>query len=60
MVPGTSRSGATMIGGLFTGLSRKSAAEFSFYLQFQIMFVATFYDLFKKPKWYDNWWLFTF
>ena len=47
MVPGTSRSGATMIGGLFTGLSRKSAAEFSFLLAIPTMFVATFYDLFK-------------
>ena len=48
MVPGTSRSGATMIGGLFTGLSRKSAAEFSFLLAIPTMFVATFYDLFKN------------
>ena len=48
MVPGTSRSGATMIGGLFTGLSRKSAAEFSFLRAIPTMFVATFYDLFKN------------
>ena len=48
MVPGTSRSGATMIGGLFAGLSRKSAAEFSFLLAIPTMFVATFYDLFKN------------
>ena len=48
MVPGTSRSGATIIGGLFTGLSRKSAAEFSFLLAIPTMFVATFYDLFKN------------
>ena len=48
MVPGTSRSGATMIGGLFTGLSRKSAAEFSFLLAIPTMFVATFYDLYKN------------
>ena len=48
MVPGTSRNGATMIGGLFTGLSRKSAAEFSFLLAIPTMFVATFYDLFKN------------
>lgn len=48
MVPGTSRSGATMIGGLFSGLSRKSAAEFSFLLAIPTMFVATFYDLYKN------------
>ena len=48
MVPGTSRSGATMIGGLVAGLSRKSAAEFSFLLAIPTMFVATFYDLYKN------------
>ena len=48
MVPGTSRSGATMIGGLFAGLSRKSAAEFSFLLAIPTMFGATFYDLYKN------------
>lgn len=48
MVPGTSRSGATMIGGLFSGLSRKSAAEFSFLLAIPTMFAATFYDLYKN------------
>lgn len=48
MVPGTSRSGATMIGGLFAGLGRKSAAEFSFLLAIPTMFVATFYDLYKN------------
>lgn len=48
MIPGTSRSGATMIGGLFSGLSRKSAAEFSFLLAIPTMFAATFYDLYKN------------
>ena len=48
MVPGTSRSGATIIGGLFSGLSRKSAAEFSFLLAIPTMFAATFYDLYKN------------
>lgn len=47
MVPGTSRSGATLIGGLFMGLNRKSAAEFSFLLAIPTMFIATTYDLFK-------------
>jgi undecaprenyl-diphosphatase len=48
MIPGTSRSGATMIGGIFAGLSRKSAAEFSFLLAIPTMFAATAYDLFKN------------
>jgi undecaprenyl-diphosphatase len=47
MVPGTSRSGATIIGGLFLGLKRKSAAEFSFLLAVPTMIVATAYDLLK-------------
>lgn len=48
MIPGTSRSGSTMIGGLLVRLSRKSAAEFSFLLAIPTMFVATAYDLFKN------------
>lgn len=47
MVPGTSRSGATIIGGLFLGLNRKSAAEFSFLLAIPTMIIATAYDLIK-------------
>ncbi|MBI3432631.1 MAG: undecaprenyl-diphosphate phosphatase [Hydrogenophilales bacterium] len=47
MIPGTSRSGATIIGGLFFGLSRKTAAEFSFFLAIPTMFAATFYDVYK-------------
>ena len=45
--PGTSRSGSTIIGGLFFGFDRKVAAEFSFFLAVPTMFAATFYDLFK-------------
>jgi len=48
MIPGTSRSGATIIGGLFFGLSRKTAAEFSFFLAIPTMFAATAYDVFKN------------
>jgi undecaprenyl-diphosphatase len=50
MVPGTSRSGATIIGGIFSGLSRKSAAEFSFLLAIPTMLVATAYDLYKNRE----------
>jgi undecaprenyl-diphosphatase len=48
MIPGTSRSGATIIGGLFFGLSRKTAAEFSFFLAIPTMFAATSYDVYKN------------
>ena len=47
MIPGTSRSGATIIGGLFFGFDRKVAAEFSFFLAVPTMVAATFYDIFK-------------
>lgn len=50
MVPGTSRSGATIVGGLTQGLSRKTAAEFSFFLAVPTMFGATakkLYDYYK-------------
>lgn len=47
LIPGTSRSGATIMGGLLFGLSRQTATEFSFFLAIPTMFAATFYDLFK-------------
>ena len=47
LIPGTSRAGATIIGGLLSGLSRKTATEFSFFLAIPTMFAATFYDVFK-------------
>ena len=50
LIPGTSRSGATIIGGLLFGLSRKAAAEFSFFLAIPIMFAATFYDVYKHHE----------
>jgi undecaprenyl-diphosphatase len=48
LIPGTSRSGATIIGGLLFGVSRKVAAEFSFFLAIPVMFAATFYDVYKN------------
>ncbi|MGE5240983.1 MAG: undecaprenyl-diphosphate phosphatase [Bacteroidota bacterium] len=47
LIPGTSRSGATIIGGLFFGLSRKAATEFSFFLAIPTLFAAGAYDLWK-------------
>lgn len=47
LIPGTSRSGATIIGGLFFGLERRVATEFSFFLAIPTMFAATFYDVYK-------------
>lgn len=48
MIPGTSRSGATIIGGLLLGASRAVAAEFSFFLAIPTMFGATTYKLFSS------------
>ena len=48
MIPGTSRSGATIIGGLCFGLSRKAATEFSFFLSIPTIFGATAYDLWQS------------
>lgn len=48
MIPGTSRSGATIMGGVIFGLSRKAAAEFSFFLAIPTMFAATVYDIYKN------------
>jgi undecaprenyl-diphosphatase len=47
MIPGTSRSGATIVGGMLAGLSRQTATEFSFFLAMPTMFGAAFYDLFR-------------
>lgn len=47
MIPGVSRAGATIIGGLLLGLKRKSAVEFSFFLAVPTMFAAVGYDLIK-------------
>jgi undecaprenyl-diphosphatase len=48
MIPGTSRSGATIVGGMFAGLSRKAATEFSFFLAMPTMLGAATFDLIKN------------
>jgi len=48
LLPGISRSAATIVGGLTQGLNRKSAAEFSFLLAVPTMFVITAYQMFKS------------
>lgn len=50
MIPGVSRSAASIIGGLTQGLNRKVAAEFSFFLAVPTMFAATVYKLYKFYK----------
>lgn len=48
LVPGVSRSGATIMGGVALGIDRKTATEFSFFLAIPTMFGAAAYDLFKN------------
>jgi undecaprenyl-diphosphatase len=48
LIPGTSRSGATIIGGMMFGLSRKAATEFSFFLAIPLLLSATVYSLYKE------------
>jgi undecaprenyl-diphosphatase len=48
MIPGVSRSGATIMGALLLGVERRTAAEFSFFLAIPTMFAATVYDLYKN------------
>jgi undecaprenyl-diphosphatase len=48
MVPGVSRSGATIVGGLSMGVGKRAAAEFSFFLSMPTMAGAVAYDLFKN------------
>ena len=48
LIPGTSRSGATIIGGLLFGLSRRAATEFSFFLAVPTLIAAGAYDLIKN------------
>jgi undecaprenyl-diphosphatase len=47
LIPGTSRAGSTIIGGLLFGLSRRAATEFSFFLAVPVLFAASGYELLK-------------
>lgn len=50
MVPGTSRSGATIISGMIAGIDRRTATEFSFFLAMPTMLAATVYDLYRNAS----------
>lgn len=50
IIPGVSRSGATIIGGLAQGINRKTIVEFSFLLAIPTMLAATVFDLYKNPS----------
>ena len=50
MVPGTSRSGATIISGMLAGIDRRTATEFSFFLAMPTMLAATVYDLSRNAS----------
>ena len=54
LIPGTSRAGATIIGGLLVGLTRKTSADFSFLLAFPVMLAASGYDILKHWKEFSN------
>lgn len=54
MVPGTSRSGATIIGGMLAGIDRRTATEFSFFLAMPTMLAASAYDMFRHGAGLDS------
>jgi undecaprenyl-diphosphatase len=54
LIPGTSRAGSTIIGGLLFGLSRRAATEFSFFLAVPVLFAASGYELFKHRALLSN------
>ncbi|MBX9811382.1 MAG: undecaprenyl-diphosphate phosphatase [Burkholderiales bacterium] len=54
LIPGTSRSGATIIGGMLFGLSRRAATEFSFFLAVPTLVAAGAYDLYKHRALLDS------
>ncbi|MCC6609228.1 MAG: undecaprenyl-diphosphate phosphatase [Burkholderiales bacterium] len=53
LIPGTSRSGATIIGGMLFGLSRRAATEFSFFLAVPTLVAAGAYDFYKHRALFD-------
>jgi undecaprenyl-diphosphatase len=53
MIPGVSRAGATIVGGLILGLSRSTIVEFSFLLAVPTMLAATLYDLYKNAATFE-------
>ncbi|MDX1810168.1 MAG: undecaprenyl-diphosphate phosphatase [Sulfurospirillaceae bacterium] len=54
LIPGTSRAGATIIGGLLVGLNRKISAEFSFLLAFPVMITVSAYEFLKHYHEFSN------
>src|SRR5207247_7299496 len=54
LIPGTSRSGATIIGGMLFGLSRRAATEFSFFLAVPTLVAAGAYDCWKNRTLFDS------
>ncbi len=54
MMPGISRSGATIIGGLFLKLDRKTATEFSFFLSIPTIFAASVFDFYKNYESFNS------
>ncbi len=54
MIPGVSRAGATIVGGVFNGFDKRQATEFSFLLAVPTMFAAAGYDLIKTPVHIDH------
>jgi undecaprenyl-diphosphatase len=53
MIPGVSRSGASIMGAMLLGVERKTATEFSFFLAIPTMFGAVVYDLYKNLEYLD-------
>jgi undecaprenyl-diphosphatase len=54
LIPGTSRSGATIIGGMLSGVSRKTSADFSFLLAIPTMLAASGYEMLKNIHSFGN------